>query len=220
MSEIWITGDPHFGHDKNKKGLGGIIHHAKRTNPITFKEFENIEAHDSFILDQFNKTCSPKDTLIIAGDFAWKNHNHYIGGIRCKKILIRGSHDKMNQDCLKNFTAVHEGMWITTIHNVQFVITHCAMLVWEASHYGSINCYAHSHQRLEERDDVKRMDVGVDGSPNYAPWNIDFIIYKMSLKLKPKYNKTEEELNAIINKNKENNAYLLRQWSQLKTLKN
>ena len=214
MNEVWITGDPHFGHSANQHGFGGIIHHAKRINPLTSKPFENIETHDTFVLDQCNKICSPKDTLIIAGDFAWRNHSHYIGAIKCKKILVTGSHDRMNQDCFKNFTAVYSGMWITTIHNISFVITHCAMLVWEKSHYGSINLYAHSHGRIEEREDVRSMDIGVDVSPDFSPFNIDFVIYKMSLRKKREYDKSDEELNKIVQKNKDNNTVLLRQWKE------
>src|ERR1035437_1403167 len=144
MSEIWISGDSHFGHSANQFGLGGIIHHAKRINPITSKPFSCIEEHDQFIIDSWNKTLSPKDTLIIAGDYAWRNHGHYIGAIHSKQILVRGSHDRMPQDCLRNFSEVHQGMWVTTIHKVPFVITHCKMYVWEQSHYNAINCYAHS----------------------------------------------------------------------------
>jgi len=214
MSEIFITGDPHYGHDKNTRGLGGIIHHAHRINPTTLKPFESIQEHDEYILDSCNKVCSPKDTLIIAGDFAWRNHGHYIGAIKCKKILVTGSHDKMNVDCLRNFTAVYDGMFVTTIHDEAFVITHCAMAVWERSHYGSTNLYAHSHGRIEERDDIRSMDVGVDVSPNYTPFNIDFVIYKMSLKRKPNYSKSEEELSSIVRKNKDNNIVLAEQWKE------
>ena len=218
MSEIWISGDSHFGHDKNSKGFGGIIFHAKRINPLTSKPFSCIEEHDQFIIDSWNKTVGSKDTLIIAGDYSWRNHNHYISAIRCKQILVKGSHDRMSQDCLRNFTAVHDGMWVTLIHGLRFTITHCAPLVWESSHYNAIACYAHSHGRLEERDDVRSMDVGVDCSPNYAPWNIDFIIYKMSLKKKPEYTKTQEELDVIVKKNKDNNTTLLEQWKTLRNI--
>ena len=214
MSETWITGDPHFCHDKNSHGFGGIIHHAKRINPLTLKTFSCIEEHDQFIIDSWNKTLSPKDTLIIAGDYAWRNHNHYIGAIHSKQILVKGSHDKMPQDCLRNFTAVYDGMWVTAIHGVRFVITHCPMLTWEGSHYNSINAFAHAHLRIEEREDIRSMDVGVDGSPNYTPWNIDFVIYKMSLKAKPQYTKTEAELDVTVKKNKDNNTILLAQWKE------
>jgi calcineurin-like phosphoesterase family protein len=211
MSNVFFTGDTHFGHSKNKHGYGGIIHHANRP-------FTSIEEHDQFIMDQWNKTVGQKDTIYILGDFAWRNHNHYIGGLQGKKIMITGSHDKMNQDSIRLFTEYHEGMLVRTVNKIPFVLTHCAMLVWERSHYGAINLHGHSHQRLEERDDVRRMDIGIDGAVNYSPWNIDFIIYKMSEKSATKSNRTELQLNAIVLKNKTLNKIMFDKWShQLNT---
>lgn len=218
MSEIFITGDSHYGHSANQHGFGGIIHHAKRINPLTSKPFSCIEEHDQFIIDSWNKTVGQKDDIYICGDLAWRNHNHYIGALRGRKYMITGSHDAMNQDAIRLFTEYHEGMLVRALHKVRFCLTHCAMLVWEGSHYFSINAYGHSHGRIEERDNVRSMDVGVDGSPNYAPWNIDFVIYKMSLKKKPEYTKSEAELDAIVKKNKDNNIVLLAQWKANKSL--
>ena len=213
MSEIFFTADLHLGHAPNQHGFGGIIHHAKRINTLTSKTFSCIEEHDQFIIDQWNKTVGKKDIAYILGDAFWRNHNHYIQALQGKKIMVTGSHDRMNQDAIRLFTEYHEGMLVRTINKVPFVLTHCAMLVWERSHYLSINAHGHSHQRLEERDNIRRMDVGVDGSPNYSPWNIDFVIYKMSLKEKPQH-KSEAELDAIVKKNKDNNTVLLTQWKE------
>ena len=204
----FITADTHFGHSVNQKGFGGIIFHAKRKNPITDALFASIEEHDQFIINQWNKTVGKKDLIYILGDFAWRNHNHYIMALNGKKILVNGSHDNMNQNSIRLFTEYHEGMLVRAINKVRFVMTHCAMLVWEGSHYSSINVHGHSHLRLEEQDDVRRMDVGIDGSPNYTPFNINFVIYKMSLKKKRVYDRSEEELDAIIYKNKQNNIQL------------
>jgi calcineurin-like phosphoesterase family protein len=209
MNEIFLTSDLHLGHSANQHGFGGIIFHTKRP-------FSCIEEHDQFIIDQWNKTVGQKDTTYILGDFAWRNHNHYIGALRGKKIMITGSHDKMNQDSIRLFTEYHEGMLVRTLNKTPFVMTHCAMLVWERSHYGSINAHGHSHQRLEERDDIKRIDVGIDGSVYYTPWNVDFIIYKMSLKAKQEYIRTSEELDVIVQQNQANNITLFNKWKEIK----
>ena len=201
MNETFLTADTHFGHSN-------IIRHAHRP-------FNSIEEHDEFIIKQWNQTVNKGDTVYILGDFAWKQHNHYLMALNGSKILIKGSHDKMNIDCLRNFSEVHNGMLIKAINKVRFIMTHCAMLVWEGSHYNSINCHGHSHQRLEERDDVRRMDVGVDGSPDYRPLNVNFIIYKMSLKKKKEYNRSDDELRKIVENNRSNNEILLTKWNEI-----
>ena len=215
MSEIWLIGDPHFGHDKNQHGYGGIVFHAKRKNPFTLQPFVSIDEHDQFIEDQWNKTVNGKDYVYIHGDFAWRNHNHYIGALKGKKILITGSHDRMNQDSIRLFTEYHEGMLVRTLAGVPFVMTHCAMKVWERSHYGAVNTYAHSHGRLEEHDDNRSMDVGVDVSLDYTPFNLDFVIYKMSLKKKIERNRSSEELDAIVLKNKQDNIALMEKFKSI-----
>lgn len=217
MNEIWLTADLHLGHDKNKFGMGGIVHHAKRINPLTLNPFSCIEEHDQFVIDQWNKTVDRKDTVYILGDFAWKDHCHYIMALKGKKILVTGSHDKMTQDAIRSFTEYHEGMLVRAINKIRFVMTHCAMLVWEGSHYDSVNVCGHSHGRIEERDDVRRMDVGIDISNNYTPFNVDFVIYKMSLKKKQEHFRSEAELDAIVKKTKENNIALLAKWQTLKS---
>jgi len=209
MNDMYVTADLHLGHSQNQHGFGGIIHHANRP-------FSCIEEHDQFLIAQWNKTVGQKDTIYILGDFAWRNHNHYIGGLRGKKIMITGSHDKMNQDSIRLFTEYHEGMLVRTLNKIPFVLTHCAMLVWERSHYGAINLHGHSHQRLEEHDAIRRMDVGVDGAIDYTPWSLDFIIYKMELKTNQedhkRYTRSEEELNMIVFKNKTNNARMFAKY--------
>jgi len=118
----------------------------------------------------------------------------------------------MPQVALRNFTEVHNGMLIRCICGTPFVITHCAMLVWEGSRYNAINAHGHSHMRLPEYATVRRTDVGVDGSIDYAPWDIEFIIYKMSLKLKPEHSRGPEALDEEVAKNKTNNLKLYNQW--------
>ncbi|MFC1453618.1 hypothetical protein ACFLQL_00370 [Verrucomicrobiota bacterium] len=209
MNEIFITADTHFAHDVNKYGFGGIIRFGKRP-------FSSIKEHDEYIINRWNETVGKKDLTYICGDFAWRDHAHYIHALNGKKILITGSHDKMPQAVLRLFSEVHNGMLIRVIKKVKFVFTHCALLVWEGSHYNiSINCHGHSHMRLEEFDTIRRMDVGIDGAINYSPWNIDFILYKMSLKKKREVDpRNEEALARRMTVNRENNIKLYDQWTK------
>ena len=147
--EVFWTADTHFSHR-------GVIKHNSRP-------FSCVEEHDEILKSNWNSMVPKKDSLVIViGDFAWKNHNRFISSLNGKKILIVGSHDRMPQDCLKNFTEVHRGSTFLNIHNQQFFASHCCHRVWEKSHYGVPHLYGHSHGRLLTYN--MSGDVGVDST--------------------------------------------------------
>jgi calcineurin-like phosphoesterase family protein len=195
----WVTADDHFAHNNILK--------------FTTRPFKTIEEHDEYLIKRWNETVDRKDRVFILGDFAWRNHKHYVGALNGQKILIIGSHDKMSQIDKAQFTEIHKGMLVITLNKIPFVMTHCAMKVWERSHYGAINLYGHSHGRLEEFDNKLQMDVGVDVSPDYAPFSLDFIIYKMSLKIKQVYN-TDVDINKNVMINRNNNLKLMEDFNK------
>jgi calcineurin-like phosphoesterase family protein len=208
MSNTWFTSDLHLGHDKNQKGFGGIIMHANRP-------FATIEEHDEYLISRWNTVVQKDDDVWILGDFAWRNHNKYVARLKGKKYLILGSHDKMTQINKAQFSEVHVGMAIRNFPSatMPFILTHCAMRVWERSHYGSINLYGHSHGRLVEYPYSCQMDVGVDVSDNYTPFPLEFILYKMSLKHSDDSTRpSEEELRQRVQENRDNNIKLLDEW--------
>ena len=203
---VWVTSDLHLGHAPKMDGRGGIIQHANRP-------FKTIEEHDEYLIRRWNETVSKGDTTYVLGDMCWKNHSHYIQALNGKIVLITGSHDKMSQLSAKDLTDIHIGMHCCMIEKQYFVMTHCAMLVWERSHYGSINLHGHSHGRLKEMDDIRRMDVGVDVSDDYAPFSLDFILYKMSLKKQREYNNNHDP-NENVKTNKESNIELMKKMKE------
>ncbi len=187
----FITSDLHLGHGPNKKGYGGIIMHAKRP-------FANAEEMDDALISNYNSMVKAGDHCWILGDFAWKNHRQYLHRLNGKKFLIKGSHDKMDLNTLRLFAEVHEGMAIRNIGGAAFILTHCAMRVWERSHYGSINCYGHSHGRLPEYNDKLQLDVGVDVW-QYKPVPVELILMIMATRnFRLNGRVTSEELEARV----------------------
>jgi len=158
---IFFTADTHFGHVN-------ILHHANRP-------FATIKEHDDYLIEQWNNMVHPGDMIYVLGDFAWRDHAQYRHALHGKVVLIKGSHDRMSQDVLRLFTEVHDGMLIRNFDKHLICMTHCAMLVWESSHYGAINLYAHSHGRIRETDDRRRMDIGVDVW-QYRPVPLELIL--------------------------------------------
>lgn len=193
MSNIFFTADDHFG-NKN------ILINSERP-------FQTIEEHDEYLISRWNNQVSRKDTTIIVGDFAWKNHLTYLNRLNGKKILIIGSHDKMPKSSLSQFSEVHT-LLFRKFNGTYYYITHCPSLSWEQKHYKSVHLHGHSHGRNQEFSDLRRMDVGVDVSPDYSPFPLEFIEYKMSLKTDPEYPEDEDK-NKIAKENKIKNIQLI-----------
>lgn len=164
MPNIWLASDHHFSHQNEH---GGII-------ALCNRPFASIEEMDCAIIARHNEVVKPRDTVYLLGDFAWKNHNKYLSALNGEKILILGSHDKMPQSILRNFTDVvgtakQPGTLCTTIDKKYVVFAHHPYDSWPASFHGSWHAHGHTHCRMKERIDRLRHDVGVDGH-NFCPW--------------------------------------------------
>lgn len=82
---VFFTADLHLGHDNIRKHCG--------------RPFDTVEEMDEAIISNWNRTVSARDLVYVVGDFAWSNHNLHLARLKGKKILIKGNHDKMSQDC-------------------------------------------------------------------------------------------------------------------------
>ena len=144
---VFFTADLHLGHDN-------IRRHCRRP-------FGTVEEMDEAIVANWNRSVASKDLVYIVGDFAWRNHSRNLARLKGKKILIKGNHDRMSQDCLRNFTEVHQ-LLARSIDKQLVVLCHYCMTVWPSSCHGAWHLYGHSHGRIRELPDVPRCDVGVD----------------------------------------------------------
>ena len=149
--KIFFTADTHFGH-KN------ILLHCKRP-------FKDVEQMDRTLIRNWNDLVSVNDVVYHLGDFAWKNMKAYRSQLFGEIHLIKGSHDK-DKGCLEKCFASVSDIKEITIEKDLVVLCHYAMRTWRASHYNSIQLYAHSHGRL--KPEGKQWDVGVDNN-NFRP---------------------------------------------------
>lgn len=79
MSKVYFLSDPHFGHESMAKHRG----------------FENVDAQDSFIIDNWNKTVSKKDTVWLLGDITMEKSNYakYLPKLNGLINVVLGNHD-------------------------------------------------------------------------------------------------------------------------------
>lgn len=159
---IFFTSDCHLSHDAIRRYCN--------------RPFASMEEMNEKIVSNWNSIVSPKDQVYILGDFAWRNHNHWIQLLKGKKILVKGNHDKMNQETLRNFTEVSQILQKTFDGNHQIIMCHFPLISWNARTHGTWHLYGHCHGRISERKGRLAFDVGMD------VWNFQVIPYDVIVK--------------------------------------
>ena len=170
LPQVWFVSDLHF-HHKN------ILKHCpERANAGGFDP-EDVEAHDKWLLEKWNKTIGKKDIVYILGDFAFGSPEHVkklLGKLNGQKFLILGNHDASSDHLEGYFKQITHLKCVTfkksnydfLEEDFQVCMCHYAMVVWPSKHYGCVQICGHSHGRLdkfnEESTDL-RVDVGIDG---------------------------------------------------------
>ena len=161
MSETYFTSDTHFNHAK-------IL-------SICRPMFSSIEEMNEVLISRWNERVKRGDTIYHLGDFSWKDGEPIIRRLNGQKFLIRGSHDSEGERLKKYWNQITP-MKEIKVDNQIVVLSHCAMRVWEKSHYGSWHLYGHSHGHLPPWG--KSFDVGVDAH-DFCPWSWGEVVKKM-----------------------------------------
>ena len=163
---IFFTADSHFDH-KN------IVKYCKR--PFTV-DYDGVREMNRLIIDRWNTTVKPEDTIYHLGDFAFTRKYARILALLDQLngtiILIPGNHDK--QRTIDAFKEHPRGRVITSnysdagaflnirINKQLITLCHFAMRVWDKSHFGSWHLYGHSHGSLPDNEYSLSTDIGVD----------------------------------------------------------
>ena len=82
MSSIFVTSDLHIGHD--------------REFVWQVRGFDSIEQHDRALVDKWNRTVTPEDTVYILGDVMLNDIDHGIYVLKQlngQLIILQGNHD-------------------------------------------------------------------------------------------------------------------------------
>lgn len=172
---IYLTSDPHFGHNN-------IIKYVHRP-------FKNAEEMDKKLIENFNNTVKEDDTLYILGDFtmggSYTKCMNYREQLNCNYVhLIFGNHDKRNIHNGHNvrgqiFESVQDYKELD-VEGVRLCLSHYPFLSWNGRDRGSIMCHGHIHsdKRSNETNQwqrIRRYDVGVDAN-DYKPVSVSEII--------------------------------------------
>lgn len=169
--KVYFCADTHLGH-KN------IIQHCPDRASIGGFEPEDLDAHDEWVIDIWNKTVNKKDIVYICGDFTFlpaERAQKVLQRMRGRKFLILGNHDKSVDHLVNYFEQIiqmkevvfKKDHWDFLDEDFRCFLCHYPMVTWPSKHYGTVNIHGHCHGRLdnfnEEQPDL-RLDVGWDST--------------------------------------------------------
>lgn len=142
--QIFVTSDTHFGHNR-------VIEFQRDARP-----FSSIEEHDETLIDNWNSTVRPKDTVWHLGDAVFGKANlRLLGRLNGIKRLVMGNHDGYNiQEYAKYFSTIAGCAKFRG-----YILTHIPVHVDQFKRFRA-NIHGHLHSKSLE--DPRYYNVGVD----------------------------------------------------------
>lgn len=175
---IFITSDIHFSHRK-------ILEYCPDSRP-----FSSVEDMNEAIVDNWNKKVTNEDEIFILGDVSFGKPIEtceFLERLNGKSFkLVLGNHDSSKY--LKEDRFRYRFEWIKDYNKVKLfgkdiIMFHYPIEQWDKKHYGSYHFHGHLHSKNPEKLTQRRVDVGLDGSPNFAPYNLEELLIDIENRL-------------------------------------
>lgn len=162
MSELFFSADLHAGH---RVMLG----------PGVGRPFASVQEMDEYLLEAWNAKVQTADTVYLLGDVCLCGSGRakwFLSQLQGTIHLIRGNHDrKLANRLLRRFATVQDYLELRRGPQLpMLVLCHYPLLSWNKSHWGSWHLHGHSHGGIPFTPRKKRLDVGIDNSPDFAPF--------------------------------------------------
>jgi calcineurin-like phosphoesterase family protein len=178
--KVWVTSDTHFGHGNICRGVtnwrmpDGSIPEAQTRNFLTLDKMNDA------IVNNINEVVGQDDVLVHFGDWSFggfENIEILRNRIFCKEIhLILGNHDhhidRNRENCQSLFTSVQ---WFLQLSYMGETIEcmHFPISSWNSLRKGRIHLHGHCHLPHHAKiSNGRRMDVGMDGHPEFRPYDL------------------------------------------------
>jgi calcineurin-like phosphoesterase family protein len=93
MPAVYLTADPHFGHE-------GVCRFMRNDGVTKLRPWDNAAEMNEAMIKNWNETVRPNDKVYVLGDVAMnKNALHAVmPRLNGDKVLIKGNHDIMKLD--------------------------------------------------------------------------------------------------------------------------
>lgn len=187
--KIWITSDTHHNHKNICRGVTNWRTQDGQVPIDSTRPFETLDDMNRMLINNINHFVGQDDILLHLGDWSFggfENIQAFRERIVCRNIhLILGNHDhhidKNRDDCRKHFVSVNSLTQFELKHTNRngedrrqlFTLCHYPLSSWYDMNKGSIHLHGHVHLSNDKKfGRGKKMDVGVDGHPEFRPYNI------------------------------------------------
>jgi calcineurin-like phosphoesterase family protein len=180
LPEVWIFSDPHYNHKNICRGTTNWRTVEGEIPIEQTRDFTTLEKMNEAILKGINENVGQDDILICLGDWSFggfESIEEFRNRIVCKNIhLVLGNHDhhiETNRgDIQKIFTSVSDYETLI-IGKRTFRLFHYPIQSWNGMNNGDIHLHGHVHLPPNRKfGQGKKMDVGMDGHPEFRPYNI------------------------------------------------
>ena len=178
--EVWIFSDPHYNHSNICRGTTNWRTIDGKIPEEQTRDFTTLEKMNESILNGINWNVGQDDILICLGDWSFGGFEYieeFRNRIVCKNVhLVLGNHDhhieRNRDDIQKLFTSVSHYETLV-INKKTFRLFHYPIQSWNGMNSGDIHLHGHVHLPPNRKfGQGKKMDVGIDGHPEFRPYNV------------------------------------------------
>jgi calcineurin-like phosphoesterase family protein len=182
--KVWVTSDTHYSHKNICRGVTNWRLPNGDVPESQTRPFETVEKMNAVIVNNINNCVGQDDVLLHFGDWSFggfENIEEFHNRLICKNIhLILGNHDhhidRNRDDIRKLFLSVS---WFEQFEYMGETIECCHYPIssWNNLRKGRIHLHGHCHLPDNKKiSNGRRMDVGMDGNPDFEPYNLHEVI--------------------------------------------
>jgi calcineurin-like phosphoesterase family protein len=151
------------------------------------RDFMNLDKMNASIVNNINEVVGQDDVLIHLGDWSFggfEQIEEFRNRIICKEIhLTFGNHDhhieRDREACQRHFAS---SQWFLQLNYLgeTLELMHYPIASWNGLNKGRIHLHGHCHLPNHKKfGNGRRMDVGMDGNPEFAPYDLRKVINDM-----------------------------------------
>jgi calcineurin-like phosphoesterase family protein len=178
--KVWVTSDTHFDHGNICRGVTNWRLSDGSVPEAQTRDFITLDKMNDTIVNNINEVVGQDDVLVHFGDWSFggfENIEIFRNRVHCKEIhLILGNHDhhidRNRENCQSLFTSVQ---WFLQLSYMGETIEcmHFPISSWNGLRKGRIHLHGHSHLPNHAKiSNGRRMDVGMDGHPEFRPYDL------------------------------------------------